>query len=645
MHISVNKIALLAILLGSSIYSMDVSAETTNAVPDYKLDDVNVTAARMEDKIVDTPADVYVISAQKIADRRYQSVSEALNDAPGVSIRHNGFAGDEEHVFINGDDRVVIMVDGRRLNLDKGTSGRSGFDMSLVPSPQFIERIEVVKGAGSSLYGSDAVAGVINIITKSGTANKPQIVFDANTGSWGTHNYNVSVSGKEKRTGYFVTLAKAQQNHVYYKDANSNHNVRWPDSSSDKQSATVKLDQDLGKDQLLTLYFSHVYKYGGRPYEAPGSGNPYSQYSPNSWATGLNNDVSLKYTWNKDKNNAGYMQIYKNYYAGNFMSESNFSDYNEKKEGIDIQQDFKLGDKHQLVSGLEWRESTVDTPDSYDRKGKINTKAIYLQDIWALAKSWNLTTGVRYDKHNYFGNKTTMHAAINKKFDDNNRAYFSWGQVFKAPTADDLFWTGIYTYGNPNLKPEKGNVYTLGYDSQIDKKTGAGISMFYSDLKDAINWAVDPNSSIGAWTPSNVDEQKKRGLTIYLNHQFDNNWSADFNYTYVKSESSTSGSDYNRDYNILPNQYKFGVKYTKNKWLTELYGRGANGAAKTSYADSRWLTLDLVTQYKVNKGLNAYLKVYNLTNAAYAENGGVYDGTYEHPMPGRSFLIGMQYSF
>lgn len=646
----IQKTVLYLVFLEGGIGLISGSTALADSLPTYKLDNVIITASRIEDRIVDTPADVYIITDREIGERHYQSVGEALDNVPGVTVKQSGFAGSDQHVLINGDDRVVVLIDGRRLNLDKGTYGRSGLDMSLIPSPEFIEKIEILKGAGSSLYGSDAAAGVINIITKSGSG-KTKVTVDMNTGSWGTHNYYTSVSGKEKKTGYFLTLKKSSQDYVYYKNAKTNQNKKWPNSSNDTQSAIFKLDQQIGSDQLLTLYFSHLFKDGKKPYQAPESGPYY--FKPNSWGTDLNNDISLKYTWNKSKKNAGFVQIYKNYYAGNFMDEGTHTEYGEKKEGIDLQQNFALGRKHEFISGLEWRQSTVDSPASYnDSKGKINTKAIYLQDIWTIDQSWSFTLGARYDKHNYFGDKTTLHAAVNKKFNKDNRAYFSWGQVFNAPQANDLFYymPGGYGYGvymgNPNLKPEEGNVYTLGYDSQVDKKTSAGMSLFYSDIKNAINWAaVDANNPFGDWTVSNVDKLKKRGLSVYLNHQFNNNWSTDFNYTYIKSEKSESGSEYNRDFNIPPNQYKFGIKYNKNKWDAELYGRAANGASDRKYSDASWLTLDFATRYKVDKNINIYAKIYNLTNVAYAENGGTSNGNYNYPMPGRSFLIGMQYSF
>lgn len=110
-------------------------------------------------------------------------------------------------------------------------------------------------------------------------------------------------------------------------------------------------------------------------------------------------------------------------------------------------------------------------------------------------------------------------------------------------------------------------------------------------------------------------------------------------------ENNKDGKGFTRDTNIPPNQYKLGVSFSKDKWDAEIYGRGASGADKRKYVDSRYLTMDLSLQYKAQKNYKIYLKGYNLTNAAYAENGGISNGKYNFPMPGRSFLVGMEYTF
>ena len=617
----------------------------------FLLDEYVVTATRMENKLVNTPANVSVITAEEFAKRNYQSVSEALENVPGVIVKRSGFLGGDQHVYLNGDDRVLIMVDGRRLNQDKGTSGRSGFDMTNLPSPDFIEKIEILKGAGSSLYGSDAVGGVINIITKSANRNFAKI--NVNTGSWGTQNYSALVSAKKGKTGVLATVNKQKQNYTKYKEAGSDENIKWPNSSNDIIGATVKVDQEIGDDKLATLYFEHSFKDGGKPYYAVGLGG-YNGVYTKAFGTDLNNNISGKFEWGRGEKNPGFIQVYRNYYNGHHYDNNSDSNYYETKDGVEVQQTWELTKKNKIVVGVDWRESEINNPGTYGGKiAKINNKAIYLQDSWEFANTWLLNAGIRYDKHNYFGHKNTASVAINKKFNEDSHAYISWGQVFNAPQANDLFyysppsaWSGAML-GNPNLKPETGDVWTIGYDTKIGDKTRFGINVFYSDLDDAIKWAaVDAGNPYGDWTVDNVAKQKKRGMEFNVSQKINKYFSINGSYIYVKiEEDNNDGKGFNRDSNMLPNQYKLGVSFSKDKWGVEVYGRGASGADKRKYVDSKYLTMDLSVQYKVRKDYKIYLKGYNLTNAAYAESGGISNGKYSFPMPGRSFLVGMEYTF
>ncbi|WP_302960823.1 TonB-dependent receptor plug domain-containing protein [Phascolarctobacterium faecium] len=618
----------------------------------FLLDEYVVTATRMENKLVDTPANMSVITSEEFEKRNYQSVSEALENVPGVIVKRSGFLGGDQHIYLNGDDRVLIMVDGRRLNQDKGTSGRSGFDITNLPSPDFIEKIEILKGAGSSLYGSDAVGGVINIITKS--ANKNYAKININTGSWGSQNYSALVSVKKGKTGVITTINKQKQNYVKYKEADSGDNVKWPNSSNNIIGATIKVDQEFDGDKLATLYFEHSFKDGGKPYYAPGLGG-WNTIKPGASGTDLNNNISGKFEWGRGEKNTGFIQIYRNYYSGNFYDNNSDSNYYETKDGVEIQQTWELSKNNKVVVGADWRESEVNNPGTYGGKiAKINNKAIYVQDSWDFADSWLLNAGLRYDKHNFFGNKTTASVAVNKKFSEDSHAYLSWGQIFNAPQANDLFYyspsiPGVSgaMIGNAKLKPETGEVWTIGYDTKLNDKIQLGINAFYSELDDAINWAaLDPNNFLSDWTVANVAKQKKRGMEFNVKHKLTDEFSINGSYTYVKvEEDNKDGNGFKRDTNVSPNQYKIGISFNKDKWDAELYGRGASGADKSKYVDSKYLTLDLSLQYKVQKDYKIYAKAYNLTNASYAETGGVSNGKYSFPMPGRSFLIGMEYAF
>ena len=406
-------------------------------------------------------------------------------------------------------------------------------------------------------------------------------------------------------------------------------------SGYNSDNVDVKLIQDIGSNQQLNVHFHHSFKKGGQPN---------LNYGPND-GTDLNNNVSVQYDWGKNTDNAGFIRLYRNHYVGNYYG-TPYNRYYETKRGIDIQQNFKLSKNNKLIAGLEWKDSHIGS-GQYDGEKKIVTKAIFLQDIWEFAPEWSLTVGDRFDHHNYFGHKNTLSASINKKFGEKGHAYLSWGQVFRAPQGNDLFWYedwgwGMGMFGNPNLKPETGDSWTIGYDTKINDKTKISISAFYSRLKNAINWR-----DTGGWhyEALNIEKEKKRGLEISVNHEFNKRLSAYASYAYVKSDIESDGVT-SRDLNLAPNQYKFGISYQDDKFGAELVGRGASGQSAASYSDKKYLTMDISLQYRIQKNWKVYANLYNLTNAAYTEYSGVMaDGRYVYPAAGRQFFVGTEYKF
>lgn len=339
----------------------------------------------------------------------------------------------------------------------------------------------------------------------------------------------------------------------------------------------------------------------------------------------------------KDKD-AGYVQLYYNKYK--FLSSSTLE---EKDKGFEVQQAITASDNNKLVVGASYRNAEASNDGrnfAAKYNEKINNKALFVSDQWKFAASWTLDAGVRYDKHSTAGSKTTWSAGLNKKFDENSHAYFNWGQVFKAPTLDDLYYNVPGMTGNPDLNPEKGDTWTVGYGTRIADKTDVNISYFQSDLEDAIDWS----DKSGAWHPENVNKQKKKGMELSINHELNDNWDLEASYTHVRVRNDY-GTGYLRDTNFIPNMYRFGVRYHDDLWNADLFLRGGSGADKSAYVDSKYMTLDMSVAYKATKDLSFYAKGYNLFNKAYAESAGVNGGTYIYPAQGRRFIIGAEYTF
>ena len=606
---------------------------------EFALEDMVVTATRTESKIVDVPVNTTVISAEKIADRHYLDVADVLKDVPGATVMDTGVGAYEMKVVLNGDERVLVLVDGKRVNIDMGTMSRASYDLNQMPDVSLIERIEVVKGHGGALYGSDAVGGVINIITKKMDHSYGKVSMGF--GSHQARDAKAMYTIKEGKTGVMVASSKYKQGYHEYKDAKTEANKRWPVASTyENEKVSVKLSQELSETSNLELGYDFSKFEGVRSYSTKAKSASFSNKKTN--------DFYAKYDWTVNDKDQGFIQLYRNKY-----DYYNAGDMYETDTGFEAQQNITLSDNNRLVVGASYRKAKALNATSYTAEKSINNKAVFVSDQWEFAPSWTLDAGVRYDKHSTAGSKTTWSAGLNKKFDENSHAYFNWGQVFKAPTLDDLYYYSVMewgsskyeNYGNPNLKPEKGDTWTIGYGTKIADKTSVNISYFQSKLEDAIDWDTTYSANGSVSIARNVDKQKKNGMELSVGHELNDNWDLEASYTYIRVKNNDHGNGYVRDANYIPNMYRFGVRYHDDLWNADLFLRGGSGADKSAYVASKYMTLDMSVAYKATKDLSFYAKGYNLFNKAYAESAGVNGGTYTYPAQGRRFIIGAEYTF
>ena len=627
---------------GSPVYASELQ--------EFSLDEYVVTAARTETKLVDTPANISVVDAQTIEERHYQDVSEVLKDVPGANVLDVGHGASEKKIVLNGDERVLIMVDGRRLNLDMGTMTRSGYDMNQMPDVSLIERIEVLKGAGGALYGSDAVGGVVNIITKK--ANRSYGKVSVAMGSMGAKDYNAMYSIKEGKTGVSVAASKYEQDYYKYRDAKSDTTHRWPGNTNYKnEKVSIKLDNDITAETSITVGYDYSKYEGFSP--------TYAVMPSHAALDKKTENMYLKYDWNKLSKNSGYVQIYHNEFQYNTLSLDptwpSYGDINEKTLGFDVQQEITVAENNKFVLGSSWRKSDVKTLGDNVYNESIDNLAFYINNTWEFKPSWTLNTGIRYDEHSEVGDETTLSAGINKKIDDNSHMYVNWGQVFRAPTTDDLYYSTSYMHGNKNLEAETGETWTIGYSTELNNKTNLSVNYFESDIDNAIDWAEVTSYSYYA---ENLDSQKRKGLEFTVNHKLNNNLDLTASYTYLQVKSSRDNTEI-RDYNHIPNIYRLGLNYEDGKWNTNIWLRAGSGActnlnqyysygtlgSRYSYLDSNYLTIDVAVTYHASKDLSFYAKGYNLFNEAYAEQAGVSGGSYRYPAQSRRFIVGAEYKF
>lgn len=661
MQKKMSKGMLMAALICGSISVLNVAS--AEEIQTFEMDEFVVTAARTETRLVDTPANISVVGEEQIEERKYQDMGEVLKDVDGVTVLDTGLGTKEKMIKLNGDDRVLILVDGRRVGTDMGSNagGRGSVDMNQLPDTSMIERVEVLKGAGGALYGSEAVGGVINIITKKADMTNGKISLGF--GSFGAEDKKIMYSAKEGKTGVTVSASEYKQDYYKYRDHKTDTTKKWDGESNFKnRKISLNLAQELTDTTNLTLGFDYSKYEGMSPNRAfEGDLKDYGVYAQDKESK----NAYVKYDWIINGNNQGYVQFYHNELEYNNVSIINFDwegkpqpssgNMKEKVNGLDIQQAFTTSDTNKLVVGASWRESDVVAKGDNTYDEGIENTAIFVSDTWEFAPTWTLNAGIRYDDHSHAGEDTTMSAGLNKKLDEDSHVYFNWSEVFRAPTTDDLFYDGFMAgmgqaKGNPDLKPETGDTWTIGYATKFNDRSNFAFNYFESNLDDAISWDwfQDPMKV------ENLDKQKKRGMEVSYSHELNDNVSVNASYTYLKVENKTLlTKGFERDTNYYPNVYRVGVNYKDGKWDSNVWLRTGSGFdtnafdsnGKRKYLDNSFITVDMSVTYNASDNLSIYAKAYNLFNEAYTDYVGTLNGSYTNPAQSRRFIIGAEYKF
>lgn len=294
----------------------------------YTLDAVVVEADKTKNKFGDTiteqsyyrtGGDVKVITREEIEKRHYTDLTEAIKRIPGVTFQNPGYRGGEygyefynNGVSINGDTRVIVCVDGRRVdnaastrvggNSKKGTKS-TGVNLNQVTNMENVDKIEVIKGPGASVYGADATGGVINIITRKGGDDSTATV-DVSTGSWHQHNYAVSVSGTkgdDKSLHYFISANRNMSGDTKYKDGVTGETGTLGGSRWKEDGVNIRIDKDFDANHSLKIAYNHKDGKDGYPIATPSmrywNQNDWNRIIFNAAVGQLDENNAIKWEW------------------------------------------------------------------------------------------------------------------------------------------------------------------------------------------------------------------------------------------------------------------------------------------------------------------------------------------------------------
>lgn len=562
-----------------------------------------------------------IITAENMEAHQDTTVQQALQRVTGVTVNEM-VPGISSYVKLNGDDRVLILVDGQSLANAQGSGyGRGSVDLASLPGIGAIDHIEVTKGSGSVRYGSGAVGGVINIVTKKGDRRESSL--DAYTGSWGMHGYTLTDSGRAGATSWLVSGSLEQREYYAFPHgANTDH------SRGDiaKKSLSLRLDQDLTDQTSLTVKAYHQDYHGhGSTYKADPAGWYLTANKP---IDRLVNDYSVTYHFKKQTAQPGFLRYF-NDYQRTYWSNHYFT----RTQGLEWQDNWQLGSHQHVTAGAEWTEDMGTNYEAHYIDKKRHNQAFYAEDALTFGK-FTVTPGLRWDRNSTFGSHQTPRLAMNYKANKDFNVYTSWGRVFSPPRLNDQFYITSTSHGNENLQPEEGYTQTLGFQYQAGPKTSLEGSIFHSNLENVIRW----NRTSSYSEAENLNEEDKRGFELTWKQKVNDKWDYEGGYSYIRTKvDKGAGLTFDTTYN-QPNGYHAGIHYHSGKWQAGADMTAGTGRNDTYYRNNSYVVWNVSASYSPDAATTMYVKVNNLNDEAY-------DLYHNYPAAGRNWQVGVKKKF
>lgn len=483
------------------VFSSNAFAENTQP-PQQELNPVVVTATRTSQTADETLASVTVITRDDIERSQSQDLFELLRTQAGVDVARTGNAGGDISLFLRGtnSNHTLTLIDGVRVS----SAATGKFSLTALDVSQ-IERIEIVRGPRASLYGSDAIGGVIQIFTRQSTGVRVR----AEGGSFGTKKLDFGLGGGDKIK---YSLNASLKDIDGYSATNENNVFSFnPDKDSFK-AKNISFSLKSPITSKLDIDFTSWYNDNEAEFDAGAA--PDDSVSDNT-----NKTANLKL--NYATNNVWSQSYSIGYSSDETQTDSTFFSsniYSERKI-FDWQNDFVIGTQHLITAGINYYEDQVDNFDTgadtlvYDEK--IDNSAIYTNWQTAFGKN-DFQLGLRYDDHSDFGSETTGQVAWGRQI-GKVKVRASYGTAFKAPTVNELFHPGFFGSfaGNPDLQPETSDSFEIGANHTFSKTQRFNVSIYDTSIEDLIAFEGTNSQAI------NIGEASIRGLE--LAYTFNNN--------------------------------------------------------------------------------------------------------------------------
>lgn len=597
-HMSERTLLLTAAITASLM--APVLADETIAPP-QSTKEVIVTATRTEEEVKNIPNSVEVITADDIQKLGAANVYDALKLANNVNIvpASNGFG---RRISIRGGatNEGLILINGHRMAVEDTAESQNIMTLNRI-NVNTIDRIEIVRGAASAQYGSDALSGVINIITK--TSGKDESItagvttgtesitnyYHVETGDIGKFSGSVDVSiGKDRNR----MMQDGTMGYLYgpKHSVDMNGTYRFNDHQSLRLDASYfKADQEADwpsmsalKTAVSGMVAGAINKNGGSltaEQKAELSDklvNKYLPYDPSK--ANLDQEeknISLTFDGKSEKNNYTFRTYYSHMkksrllpyvVTANFRSISQWvaqdiqhmqnpdqyieptaPTYDETNTytvwGVEGKDSMAIGDNHLLTFGGDFTSNTIEGSNIDGASKDTQTYAGYVQDEWMVGDKLLLIPAVRYDHHSDFGSKTTPKIGATYFLNNNSRFKVNWGKGFKAPTVtelySDFYHAGVTIWGNPDLVPEESTNFDISYELEGHGNFGK-ITYFNNHVENYINTYTIDGANKKYY---NLDGTTKiHGVELEVGRNFNRHWMAKINSNWTSASNNVISS-------------------------------------------------------------------------------------------------------
>lgn len=615
-----------AILLCAVLPRMAVSAPPTHEYRVYKAtSDTVVTATRTPRQRRETLAPTTVLDRNDIERLQVHSFTQLLRRVPGVSISRNGGRGKLTSVFLRGaeSDQVLVLVDGVRVG--SATAGLTAFQDIPVDD---IERVEVVRGPRSSLYGSEAIGGVIQIFTRQGGGDKlTRPYFSVSAGRYDTYEAHAGLSGGTKRGNYNISLGGIRTSGF------DSCRGRAPDPVTFAGGGGCFVDDQPDNDGYNRIsgslrggyLFQNGLKLEGHFLQTDASnqfdGSVTDASDTLQQVLGLTAslrptemwDVALSIGQSRDESN-------------DFLNDSFVSEFNTKRYSASLQNDVALASDHLLTFGLDYYDDNVDSTTRFQETKRDNAGA-FIQYLGKVGRH-QLQLALRGDDNEQFGKQGTGSATYGWSFIRGYKVTVSYGTAYKAPTFNELYFPG---FSNPNLDPEESSTVDVGLIGQ--RAWGQwSLNLYQTKVDDLI--ALD-----SAFVPQNISQVRIRGAEAGLGTTL-RKWQINTNLTWLDAENRANNANRGND---LPRRPDYIVQLDIDRAIRQFSfgaslhysGRAYDDAANTRRLDAYTL-VDLRGEMKVAQDWRIQARIANLFSEDY-ETAAFFN------QPGRSLIVTLRY--